>query len=286
MPELPEVENVALTLREALLDRRLDRIRVRFAGALKPSPRVARRAVEGKRLVSVRRHGKYLLLRFVADRASASGRPSGSGGALRAVQLLLHLRMTGQLFVSPEYRPDKHVRLMLEFEDQRAYYRDMRKFGGFTLVDDVPWPQEIAHIGPDMLEIPYRDWYRRLQGRRAPMKSLLLHQGIAAGLGNIYADETLFRAGVHPVSSPADLEDEALRRVHREARRILRLAIRHGGTTYNTFVDVEGKRGRFRSRLRVYGREGEPCRTCGTAVERLVLAGRSSHFCPRCQDRG
>lgn len=298
MPELPEVENVARALRQALLGRRLDGLRVRFAGALKPSPRAVKRAVVGKRLAEVRRHGKYLLLRFApdgadpgggrdmlgaggaADRVAESPPPYGAGGA---AQLALHLRMTGQIFVRPDYRPDKHLRLVLDFEGRPVYYRDLRKFGGFALVEDAHRPEALAHVGPDMLEIPFRDWHARLARRRAPLKSLLLHQGIAAGLGNIYADEALLRAGLHPLTRPADLDEAALRRLWREARTVLRLAIRHGGTTYQDFLRFDGRPGRFYGMLRVYGREGEPCRACGRPVRKIRVGGRGTHYCPGCQ---
>ncbi len=297
MPELPEVENVARVLRATLLGRRLDGIRVRFAGALKPSPRVVRRALQGSRLVGVRRHGKYLLLDFareldagealaggsaavVAEPAAAYG-PGPPPGAENV--LLLHLRMTGQVFVDPGYRPDKHLRLVFDFEGLPVHYRDLRKFGGFTLLAPGEEASALARVGPDMLAISFAEWERRLAGRRAPLKSLLLDQRIAAGLGNIYADEALHRAGVNPLAAPRDLEGDTLRRVWREARRVLRLGIRHGGTTFLDFVDFTGKPGRFRRKLRVYGRGGEPCATCGTAIEKRKVGGRGTHYCPRCQ---
>jgi len=111
----------------------------------------------------------------------------------------------------------------------------------------------------------------------------LLDQGIAAGLGNIYVDEALFRARIHPTTPAADLDNEQLKRLLRSAKSVLRLAMRHGGTTLLNFTNFHGKPGNFRRKLRVYGRTGEPCRDCATALERLVVAGRSSHFCPRCQ---
>ena len=272
MPELPEVESVARSLRVALLGRRLDAISVRWAACLKPSPTAARRALIGRRLVAVSRHGKYLFLDF-------GSRP----GASPEHQLLLHLRMTGQLFTDPAYRPDKHLRLRMDFEGQPVFYRDQRKFGGFTLLEGLPGRDAIPHVGPDWLAIRFPAWQARLAGRRAPLKALLLDQGVAAGLGNIYADEALFRAGLHP-ATPASAPDEAARRrLYAACRQVLRLGIRHGGTTFLDFVDFDGRPGNFRSKLRVYGRTGEPCRTCGTPIARLKIAGRGSHFCPCCQ---
>lgn len=272
MPELPEVESVARSLRAALIGRRLDAIAVRWAGSLKPSPRAARAALIGKRLLAVERHGKYLFLNF-------GTRPEGPAER----QLLLHLRMTGQLFTDPAYRPDKHLRLRLDFEGQRVFYRDLRKFGGFTLLEGLPGRAAIPHVGPDWLTLRYAEWRERVVGRRAPLKVLLLDQGPAAGLGNIYADEALFRAGLAPNLPASRLGDAERRRLFRACRAVLRMGIAHGGTTFLDFVDFDGRPGRFRERLRVYGRTGQPGRRCGTPIARQRLGGRSSHFCPRCQ---
>jgi formamidopyrimidine-DNA glycosylase len=271
MPELPEVENVAIALRTNLLGRRLTGLKVRFAGVLEQSPRRTRAALKGKRLETVRRHGKYLLLDF-----------QGDGGD---THLMIHLRMTGQIFIIPDYQPDKHVHLVLDFEGLPVYYRDIRKFGRFTLVDGNRLPAAITHVGPDMLEVRFPEWYRRIAGRRAPIKAALLDQGVAAGLGNIYVDEALYRARIHPGAAPADLQREELQRVLREAKAVLRLAIRHGGTTFLNFTNFHGKPGNFRRKLRVYQRTGESCDVCGTTIERVVIAGRSSHYCPVCQPK-
>ncbi len=286
MPELPEVENVARTLQQSLLGRRLTSVEVRFGGVLSQPSREFRRALVGKTLSGIHRHGKYLLLHFRARRPRAG---SVSGGAPRgpassiASYLMIHLRMTGQLFVQPDYRPDKHVHLILDFDGMRVFYRDIRKFGRFTLVEDGLSPRALSHVGPDFLAIRFREWHPLVARRRAPIKSVLLDQGTAAGLGNIYADEALHRAGIHPALAPADLDREELRRVLRSAKTVLRQAIRHGGTTYLSFVDFQGRPGNFRGKLRVYGRTGDACRTCGTPIAREVLGGRSSHYCPRCQ---
>jgi formamidopyrimidine-DNA glycosylase len=277
MPELPEVENVAVALRANLAGRTLTGWRVRFGGVLSQPSRDFRRALLGKPVTEVHRHGKYLLLTFGRGPDRRGGRSDDRA------HLMIHLRMTGQLFVRPDYRPDKHVHLRLDFGDLPVYYRDIRKFGRFTLVDDGRHPSALAHVGPDMLEVGFRAWHERVAERRAPVKTVLLDQGVAAGLGNIYADEALFRACIHPATAPADLGRADLRRLLRAAKSILRLAVRHGGTTYLDFVDFHGRPGNFRRKLRVYQRAGESCRDCGTALERLVIGGRSSHFCPRCQ---
>jgi len=299
MPELPEVENVALALRECLVGRRLTGMEVRFPGVLEPSAEAVEEALVGWVLVKVRRQGKYLLLEFGEGdrcREDIAGYSGGmredvlahSAGIERGYRraVCLHLRMTGQIFVDPAYRPDQHTHLILDFDGLPVYYRDIRKFGRLALVEadaDGVFAVAPPHVGPDMLEIGFAAWRERVAARRAPIKAVLLDQGVAAGIGNIYADEALFRARVHPLTPAASLADPDLRRIFNAARAVMRLAIRHGGTTYLNFVDFRGQPGNFRRKLRVYQRDGEPCRDCGETLARLVVAGRSSHFCPRCQ---
>lgn len=272
MPELPEVESVARALRRNLVSRRCLGLDVSFAGAMQPSPSAVRRAMVGRVLRMVDRHGKYLVLTFAA--------PDGSGSP---TFVMLHLRMTGQVCLDDGRPPDRHVRLVLRFEDRTVHYRDIRKFGRWTVVGPDWRERDLAHVGPDMLTVTTRDWLARVRGRRAPLKAVLLDQGLAAGLGNIYADEALFRAGVHPLAAPADCDEDSLRRVLSAARSVLRLAIDHGGTTFLNFADFDGRPGNFRRRLRVYGRGGEPCRRCRATLERIVVGGRSTTFCPACQ---
>jgi len=268
VPELPEVENVGRALRQSLSGRRCTGLNVRFGGVLAPSPAAVRKAVVGRPLHDVQRHGKYLVLGF--------GEPVSH-------HVLLHLRMTGQVFVQEGYRPDKHVHVTFDFDGRPVHYRDIRKFGRWTVVGSEWREQELGHVGPDMLTVRFPDWFERVRTRKAPMKSVLLDQGVAAGLGNIYVDEALFRASVHPLARPVDLDRHTLRSVLRQAKAVLRRAIDHGGTTFLNFTDFHGKPGNFRSKLRVYGRGGKPCQTCGTVIERLVIGGRSSCFCPDCQ---
>lgn len=272
MPELPEVESVARALRAAAVGRRLTGLRARWAGCLEPSPRAVRRALLGKSLRRVGRRGKYLLLSFTDD--------EGDGGD---AHLMVHLRMTGQLLCGPDLSPDKHVRCSLDFDGLVVHFRDMRKFGRLTLVEDGTAPACIDHVGPDMLAIRFAEWRERIHRRRAPLKAVLLDQGAASGVGNIYADESLFRARLHPLRAPADLDDAELRRLFLAVKGVLRLACEHGGTTFLDFQGFTGRPGNFRRKLRVFQRTGEPCRDCGAPIERLRVAGRSTHFCPVCQ---
>jgi formamidopyrimidine-DNA glycosylase len=271
MPELPEVENVARALRRNLTGRRVTAVRAPFPGVLGQSLRATRKALLGKSLTGVHRHGKSMILKFTGD-APAD-----------AAHLMIHLRMTGQIFVLDGYVPDKHVHVSFDFDGLPVHYRDVRKFGRLTLVEDAERPAALDHFGPDMLRVRWPEWRRRVARRTAPVKAVLLDQGVASGLGNIYVDECLFLAGVRPTTSLADLGDDDLREVFRRAKQVLRLAIDHGGTTFLNFTDFYGKPGNFRRKLRVYGRAGEPCRRCKGALAKATVAGRTSVYCPACQ---
>ncbi len=272
MPELPEVENIALALKKNLAGRRLTGLQVDFAGVLGQSTRVTRRALVGKVLTGVHRHGKYLILWF--------GDEDGNGDP---AFLMIHLRMTGQFFILNGYIPDKHVHLTFDFDGLPVHYRDIRKFGRLELVENGIAPVALSHVGPDMMEVRFSEWHRRIGKRRAPIKALLLNQGIAAGLGNIYVDESLFLAGVHPEARPCDLDEAELREVLKRGKQVMRLAIKHGGTTFMNFTNFHGKPGNFRRKLRVYGRGGETCRDCDAVLVKTVVGGRGTVFCPECQ---
>ncbi len=280
MPELPEVESIARALRRDLLGRRCTGLTVRFGGVLEPSPAAVRRSMVGRILGAVERHGKYLVLSFAA---APAGRRRDHAAAGEVSRVMLHLRMTGQVFLLEGYTPDQHVHLTLHFDDLAVHYRDIRKFGRWTAVGADWRTRQLAHLGPDMLAVGAREWTARVETRRAPWKAVLLDQGVAAGLGNIYADEALWRAGVHPLAPPAGSDAATTRRVLREARAVLRLALRHGGTTLLNFTDFAGRPGNFRRRLRVYGRGGLPCPRCGATIAKIIVGGRSTCFCPACQ---
>jgi len=270
VPELPEVESVARALRSTLEGRRATGLKVRWAGILEPSSRAVRAACVGRVLTGVHRRGKYLILTFTSD--------DGDCG-----HVMVHLRMSGQLLFDPDDAPDKHTHLIWDFEGRPLHYRDVRKFGRWTVVDNATDPSAMSHVGPDMLEVRFAEWDRRGAKRRSPCKSVLLDQGVASGIGNIYADEALFRAGVHPLATPAETSAEARREVWKAAKGVLRLAVNHGGTTFLDFKDFHGKPGNFRRKLRVFQRDGDECGRCGAVIERIVVGGRSTHFCPDCQ---
>lgn len=274
MPELPEVETIRRDLAGEVEGRRLRAARVHQPDVLMnlPSPDAFRREVVGRGIRSLGRRAKYLLF-WLSD------------GRVLQVQL----RMTGR-FALGRTRPDpdefSHVAAELEMDDGRTlWYDDVRRLGGFRLVDGEAWAREDRRLGPEPLSEGYRpgDLAGPLAGRRAPVKNLLLNQELVAGIGNIYASEALHAAGLDPRRAGGDLEDEEVVLLHRAIRSVLREALAHAGTTLRDYRAPNGRSGRFQERLLVYGREGEPCRGCGEEVRRLKQAGRSTFFCPGCQ---
>jgi formamidopyrimidine-DNA glycosylase len=274
MPELPEVETYARSLGRTLVGRRVASVRLVFRPLLRTgSPRSLAR-LAGRKVESVGRRGKYLIVRFEGGRS-----------------LAFHLKMTGGfLFVPKGTRPDKSTRLVLTFRGPGPdlHFRDTRKFGRLYLLrsTEVGRFPAIARLGPEPLELGFEDFARLLRGRRGRLKSLLLNQEFLAGVGNIYADESLFRARLHPLRRARGLKPDEARRLWESIRHILRRAIRRGGSSIRDYADSEGRRGRFQESHRVYGRRGEPCFGCRGRIVREVIGGRASFFCPSCQKAG
>lgn len=274
MPELPEVETVARSLRQPLTGRTFVGATVRWAPILAlPKGQDAgeefQRRLTGRHVASVGRRGKYVVI------------------ALDEGYLLIHLKMSGRLQVVPCHQPtDKHIQALFDLDDgQQLRFRDVRKFGRIYLVDR---PERVtAMLGPEPLDadLDLAEFRRLLARRSGRLKSLLLNQSFLAGLGNIYADESLFRARLHPLRRAASLTGEEQERLYHAFRTILEEAIADQGTTLSDggYVDAEGQAGRHQERLAVYRREGEPCPQCQTPIARMIVGGRSSHFCPCCQ---
>jgi len=269
MPELAEVETVAREL-DALRGRRLISVFVHDGrDCLRTPERLP--WLCGRRLEAVQRWGKWMGLRL-AD------------GGRRPLWLLLHLGMTGRLLRTAAGAPlslHTHLRLGLEGGEELRY-SDPRRFGAVQVLGAAELREWLARLGPDALTVPYAAFRARLQ-RRARIKALLLDQRVLAGLGNIYADETLWRARIHPDRPACSLSPAERLRLWRSMRAVLREAIRYRGTSVSDYVDLDGRRGVFQNRLRVYGRAGEPCRRCRTRLVRIRLAGRGTVLCPRCQ---
>ncbi|MGQ9667139.1 MAG: bifunctional DNA-formamidopyrimidine glycosylase/DNA-(apurinic or apyrimidinic site) lyase, partial [Anaerolineae bacterium] len=199
--------------------------------------------------------------------------------------LLAHLRMTGGFCVFPTTTPPHaYVRVIFHLADGRdLWYVDIRKFGRLYLVDS---PEEVLHtlgVEPLGAEFTVERLADILRRRRGHIKPLLLNQSLIAGVGNIYADEALFRAGIHPLRRACELSAEEIQRLHTAVQQVLQEAIDHRGTTLRNYRDANGEEGENQFRLDVYRRQGEPCRRCGTPIERIVVGQRGTHFCPRCQ---
>lgn len=284
MPELAEVETVARGLRP-LAGRRI--IAVRFGKTdFIDHPERLETLLPGSRLVEVRRHGKLLLLAFDRDLAAAESTPAPPAARF---WLVVHLGMTGQLVLHEAVCPPaRHTHVWFSLDDGRELrYTDIRRFGHLRLASPEELAVLVAPLGAEPLELSEAEFRRRLGSRRARVKALLLDQHVLCGLGNIYADESLWRARLHPMRCGSDLSVGELDRLRRAIRAVLREAIRHGGTSISDYVNALGRPGSYQKRLRVYGRAGRRCPRCRAArIERIIVAGRSSHFCPRCQPSG
>ena len=270
MPELPEVETIVRELRSLVVGRRIESVRVRLNKLVRTGPRRLARFLVGTEILKAGRRGKFIVLTL-------------SGGR----RLIVHLKMTGQFLWGPA--PGKwprHVHLQMNFEDGRALlYRDMRQFGyflGLTAEEYADWLVS-EEIGPDPFELTPIEFADMLSSRRGRIKPLLLNQRFVSGLGNIYTDEALFAAGIHPQCA-ADRIDEALAcRLHEEITAILKEAIRLRGSTTRNYLGLSGVGGQFQNRHRVYGKTGGHCPVCGGRVRRIVVGGRGTYFCSRCQ---
>lgn len=281
MPELPEVETVMRGMRSLLLGRRLGEVDVRHPGVIGGSPQDFARGIEGRRIESMRRKGKAIAVELSPRNGRARGREE-------CRYLLIRLGMTGQVLVAPSdapLEPHTHVRIPLDDGREELRYRDVRRFGRLRFLTGEEVEAVFGRLGPDAPQITEEEFFRSTRGRRGAIKSWLLNQQVMAGLGNIYADEALHEAGIHPLAQPGRLKPEQARRLRRAVKKVLTRAVNLQGTSFRDYIDIEGRPGNYTPRLRVYQRTGEPCRRCGRTIERIVIAGRSSHFCPGCQLR-
>jgi formamidopyrimidine-DNA glycosylase len=281
MPELPEVETVARGLATTIPGRRILAVRLGKTDFI-DDPAALEQNLPGRRIESVKRFGKFMLL-YLSPAGSTRSPESSSDGEPTA--LLVHLGMTGHLAPQAAGAPHaKHTHVFFELDDGRELrYSDPRRFGRMAYLAGRALRDELLRFGAEPLEIDSDEFIARLRSRRARVKALLLDQSVLRGIGNIYADESLWRAKIHPArlgSSLARGEAGELRRVLRE---VLRRAIRMRGSSISDFRDAAGEPGDYQRRHRAYGREGLPCYRCRTPIRRMLVAGRSSFFCPRCQ---
>ena len=274
MPELPEAETLARGLRPILPGSVIRRTRVHHADVLRVPARSFRGALAGRTVTGVGRRAKNVVLEL------------DDGAAV----LLVNLGMTGRLvplgFGGAARTRVTHPAVRFGFGEGRSLvFDDTRRFGCLEVLDAEAWVERSRSFGPEPLSPAYR-WsrlYDDLQGSRSPVRSWLLDQRRIAGVGNIYANEACFRAGVRPDRPALAVEAEEARALHRGIREVLRSGIRHGGTTLRDYRNARGEPGRNQRRLQVYGREDQPCVRCGTPIERIVFGNRSAFFCPTCQ---
>ncbi|MGD0434843.1 MAG: bifunctional DNA-formamidopyrimidine glycosylase/DNA-(apurinic or apyrimidinic site) lyase [Bryobacteraceae bacterium] len=261
MPELPEVETVVRTLAPKLTGRRIVDAQFSSKHVVRQKFSMLRGRVRDQPVKSVRRHGKFIVLE------------------LERGFLTIHLGMTGKLLLDNE--PGPYARAVFELDRGLLVYDDVRHFGR------IEWSAKLleraAALGPDALEISLEDFLKLLAKRHSRIKPLLLNQRFLRGMGNIYTDEALFEARIHPRALASSLSKQRAARLHRAMVEILESAIRLKGSSISNYVDAEGKKGSFQLQHQVYGRAGEPCAICGTAIRRIVVGQRGTHYCPKCQ---
>lgn len=271
MPELPEVETVAADLRQELVGRRFTAAYIFWPRTLAtPDPVSCSQRLAGRAVVDIGRRGKYLLIHLDSGET-----------------LVVHLRMTGRLAVVPPGDPElatSHLRAAFQLADGAFLaFNDARKFGRIWLVTDVD--AVTGKLGPEPLGWTFTPeaLAEKLGQRRQAIKALLLDQTVVAGVGNIYADEALFLAEIHPLRAGASLTGQEIDRLHATIRQVLAESIAQRGTMLRDYRTPYGADGAYRNQLRVYGQAGRSCPRCGAAIERIRVAQRSTHFCPRCQ---
>ena len=275
MPELPEVEIVRRQIAAVLEEATIERVEILDPRLVRPfDPGIVAAELVGERVAAVDRRGKYLVVRFESRRV-----------------LVIHLRMTGSLRHAARgaLAHDPHRRAILSLDNgSDVGYRDIRRFGTWELLEaGEVRPFFAQRLGPEPLgSFSAERLGRRLAGRRAPLKSALLDQRTVAGLGNIYVDEALWHSRLHPLRVAGGLDGDEVRRLHRALRKVLRLGIERRGSTLTDFAAPDGAYGTMQHEFRAYGRAGEPCDRCRASLERIVVGGRGTTFCPRCQAPG
>lgn len=280
MPELPEVETIARGLQQRIAG---DTIESVWLGenpqTFKSTPAEIAQLLEHAHIAAVRRVGKHIVF-------DLQERPAGKRRTAQRGQWIVHLGMTGRVQVTqPDAEIARHTHAILKLKSGRdVRFVDPRRFGRLAVVSQTasdsggfmaPGDEPLDSLADRFLEL--------FRGRKTPIKSALLNQKLLSGVGNIYADESLFRAGIRPRRRAASLTRDQLRKLHAAVQQVLREAIELGGSSISDYVGADGEEGFFQLQHRVYGREGEPCLVCRTPIKRVVIAGRSSHYCPHCQ---
>ncbi|PEB40544.1 DNA-formamidopyrimidine glycosylase [Bacillus pseudomycoides] len=275
MPELPEVENVRRTLENLVTGKTIQDVIVTYPKLVKrpDDAELFKEILRGEKIERIERRGKFLLL-YVTKYVIVS-----------------HLRMEGKYLLHKDDEPvDKHTHVRFQFTDgTELHYKDVRKFGTMHLFkrgeefDQMP----LADLGPEPFDAELTVGYlqERLQKTNRKIKVVLLDQRLLVGLGNIYVDEVLFRSGIHPEREASSLTKAEIEKIHAATVATLAEAVERGGSTIRTYINSQGQIGSFQELLNVYGRKGEPCVTCGNVIEKTVVGGRGTHYCPMCQPK-
>jgi formamidopyrimidine-DNA glycosylase len=261
VPELPEVETVVRTIAPHIVGCTIQHAELRSRRVTRGGHAETATALAGATIQAVRRHGKQILIDL--DRGV----------------LYVHLGMTGKLLWNAE--SGKYTRAYLQLDRGALLYDDIRQFGRVEFFPAMP--AILERVGPDALKIGFDEFYERLKQRRVAIKALLLNQAFVGGVGNIYADEALFAAGIHPRALSSRLSEARARRLHANVVQVLELAIQHRGSSISDYVDAAGQRGGYQQLHNVYGRAGKQCPRCAGTIRRIVVAQRGTHYCPRCQ---
>jgi formamidopyrimidine-DNA glycosylase len=261
LPELPEVETVVRSIAPHLTGRTIEHAKLFSHRVTRGGLAHTARRLAGRVIQRIRRRGKQIFLDL--DRGV----------------LYLHLGMTGKLLWNGA--AGKYTRAVLELDNGTLVYDDVRQFGRVEFFDTLP--KILERVGPDALGIPFEDFYARLKKHRGQIKSVLLNQSFVAGVGNIYADEMLFAARIHPRAQASRISKKRAEQLHANLSAVLEAAIEHRGSSISDYVDGAGERGSFQNLHAVYGRAGKPCLRCGAPIRRIVIAQRGTHYCARCQ---
>jgi formamidopyrimidine-DNA glycosylase len=272
MPELPEVETIVQGLSSRIIDKTIIAIKSTYPQIVRDDFNEFKKNVIDKTIVNISRHGKYLFLHLN-----------------NKTIVVVHLRMTGQIFVTDKDSViDKHTHLELFFADseQKVIYRDIRKFGRFELIHSNRYEAYIKNkkLAVDALAISLSEFEKNLCGKKKILKAVLLDQSVIAGIGNIYVDEILFRERLSPETMVSSLSKQKIKSLLQSIKDILNAAVIKKGTSFSDYVDAIGQKGKFQYELKVYQQQGKPCDFCGTTIVREKLAGRGTHYCPKCQD--
>lgn len=271
MPELPEVETVKNSILSQVQNKTIEKVEVNHAGVVKnASSQQFIAYLQGETLENIERRGKYMIFRLSHGKS-----------------MVMHLRMTGQCVYFPDKLPEvNHCHVVLTLNEGGLYYRDIRRFGGFWIGDDITaLGSGLENLGPEPLGDDFTSQYLSpiVKKKHAPIKSILLDQGVVAGIGNIYADEITFAAGVNPLKLGCELSDKEIDSLVGATKEILAFSIANRGTTFSDYRDGYGEKGGFQNYLKIFQRSGKPCVKCGTIIQKTKCAGRTTSYCPQCQ---